>query len=476
MFPPKRSYYILTIVTCTIGLILQVKEVSEGYFSYPTGSKVVVLPHFFIRVPSLSACLRFADILKIEEVNKELKMNLFHPDESIPSWTEFLIKARELSVGNRFKFTPRVDEVLSSKFGCAIRFPRKDHLEYFTGKKCYEKFNITKYYHRESVCYKFTPKLDTEILQVKHYTLSDEAYGLLYFLMMNETLFQHVKVVSSYIHDDNSIQLYDALLAQYIMIPSNKAEILTTFNTLKIESLEPPFDTNCQKYPEDSAMIIEILKNIRKEALIKLNRSIPALMIHDRDIESYRYADSLRDAKNHRDIENYRDTNREKYLDDIEMNSALVTSYELYLNEALRFKYREIVEKYQDIGRNSCSIRCLISKISYGKDENFQFRVSWPDGLYVDIEYTRRNTIIDLIVYICSSVGIWFGISAFSLFASVRNFFPQYCGGRKSIGDDTVIALRGKIKKLQKINDWRYYHLKKKFDTLIREKFKDSVT
>ena len=166
---PKYLSRSLSVIICSIGLFLQIKEVSDIYFRYSTQSKVVVLPHFTIRVPSLSACLRLADIIKLEEVNSDLKMDLVRPNMQIATWNRWVNKVSNLSIGDRLKYTPNVGEVLNSRIGCAIRFPDKDHLEYFSDKECYQYFNVTKYYHRESVCYKFTPNLGAEELLARHY-------------------------------------------------------------------------------------------------------------------------------------------------------------------------------------------------------------------------------------------------------------------------------------------------------------------
>lgn len=426
-----------------MGLGYQVNEVSESYFKYPTQSKVVVIPHFSLKVPSLSACLRVADVIKVEEINRDLNLNLFHPTELWSSWTEWTERTQTLTLGDRLKYTPRIDELLDPKTGCAIRTPGKDHLEYFPGGKCNELFDTSKYYHRESVCYKFTPRMNANELAVKHYTLTDEAYGMIFFILMNPKMFKDIKVISSYIHNDESIKLYDALLAQYIMIPNDKIEILPTFNTINLTRLEPPFDTQCQKYPPGSAMVIEILKKIQNETLTELNRSIPALMIPDDG-------------------------------DEQKMSSLLMTSSALTMNETLKKRYREIVEKYQDNGRYSCSISCMITRISFGKDEQFQFRIAWPDGLKFSINYEGKNTVIDYIVYICSCVGIWFGISAFSLFDNFRDTFVgrEGCCGNRShylANNHELIAIKAELRKQQLIYDWRFYRLRKRLDAFRSE-------
>ena len=169
---PKFLSRILSLLICSIGLFLQIKEVSDGYFRYPTQSKVIVLPHFGVLVPSASICLRVADIIKVEETNADLKTDIFHPKEELKDWKKWTAKSTNLTLGNRLKYTPKVDEVLDPRLGCAIRFPEKDHLEYYSAAECYQHFNVTKYYHRESVCYKFSPDLGVKELTTKHYNTS----------------------------------------------------------------------------------------------------------------------------------------------------------------------------------------------------------------------------------------------------------------------------------------------------------------
>ena len=195
--------------------------------------------------------------------------------------------------------------------------------------------------------------------------------------------------------------------------------------------MEPPYDTRCQKYPPKSGMAVETLKQIQNDTVRILGKSIPGLMTGDTGDNS----EVLR--------------------------SNLMTSFELSQNRTLQMIYREIVKRYEHFGLDSCHIRCLMSKISFGKDEQFRFRLTWPDGLKVTIEFVSKNTVIDYIVYICSSVGIWFGISAFS----VLNQIPLQT---EISGDDSLAAIRAdfllQLKKQQLINDCRFQKVNKRLE------------
>ena len=152
----------------------------------------------------------------------------------------------------------------------------------------------------------------------------------------------------------------------------------------------------------------------------------------------------------------------ESGISDQVLKSTLMTSTLLSQNKTLQTIYREIVKKHQGLGRNSCHVRCLMTRIAFGKDEQFLVRVSWPDGLKISIEFVGKNSLIDFLVYICSCVGIWFGISAFVVLNKVCKLF------RSPTEDSVLIAIQAQMKKQQLLNEWRFQTLSKKFEARER--------
>ena len=381
-----RDMVILTL--CSLGLLIQINEVSIQYFAFESQSRVYVTPHFNIKIPALSACLRIVDIINLTSVENDHKLRLINQDGSI-NWTADSIFMRTVPLRYIFSQTPSINELFEDgSESCKIKLPEEDFFERFNQSSCYEQFNVTRYFHRESICYKFSPNIRTREVNVEHYTLTDEAYGVIYLIRLDSKRFERVAVVSSYVHDDESFPLYDALLAQYVIIGNYTAQLMPSFNTINIVKLEPPYDTKCYHYPPRMGQFDLIMNKISDQTKKQLGLVSPKVMV---------------------------------YEDDIDDQMTILTSPALKINISVRESFRKIQKSNTFSDRQSCLIRCLVSKLTTGKDTRLAFRVTWPDGLLMDIEYQKKIAVIDFVIYICSCIGIWFGISVFSSFHLIRN-------------------------------------------------------
>ena len=414
---------------CTIGLVFQINEVSLQYFAYQTQSRVVAVPHYKIRVPSLSTCFRIYDIINFDRVKEEFGIEIFDSNGT-RNWTAIGILKQTVPVKYLFRMTPNVTQIIRRKnYGCLIRFPDEDNIETFNLDQCLEHFNLSKYFHREHICYKFSPRFEKHKLRAKHYSLSDQAQGLIYAVGLNSDMFLNLSAITVYMHDQDSSPLFDAIYTQYI-ITDSYSEITPTFNTISVQLLEPPYDTNCQKYPDKESKLSVNLRTIQREVLKSANKLTVSLMLQEEDIPE---------------------------------NVTLLTSEEKNQNKTLAKLYRKIFAEHATKGRSTCSNRCLISRLSFGKMNHFVFRVSWPDGLDIHVENVKKLAVIDFIVYICSCIGIWFGISFFSCFHSLKNVFFKRTETEEN-------AFRTEVKKNQVINDHRYQELRKMLDRMKRAK------
>lgn len=110
MFDVKRVVRFSAFIVCSIGLIIQVNEISSNYFRYPTESKISITIHEKIDYPSSSACFRESDILQRDQIKKYLGFNLIKPVTDA-DWTMYQEQSENLTIEHYLKFSPRVDEV-----------------------------------------------------------------------------------------------------------------------------------------------------------------------------------------------------------------------------------------------------------------------------------------------------------------------------------------------------------------------------
>ena len=369
-------------VICAVGLLAQVNEVSVQYFAYETQSRVAAEPHYALKVPSLSACFLIYDVLDMTRIKNKFKINVYDSNGK-RNWTKMEAIKSKVPLKDILQMAPSVADIFRRQgHGCRIKYPGGDYLESFSGNECHRHFNVTKYFHKEYICYKFSPDLKQNNLQAAEYSLADDAAGLIYSLHLNNDMFKNIIAISVYMHDENSFLLYDAMYTQYVLTNSY-TEINPTYNTIHSEILEPPFDTNCQRYPETFSGLGTNLVNVQKEILKKVNKLTPSLMLQEKDIPP---------------------------------NVTLLFSGEMKQNRTLKNIYREIYNRQIFKGRQTCTFRCLVSKLSFGAKDHLLFRVAWPDGLEIDVRAVRKLAVIDYVIYICSCIGIWFGISIYTSF------------------------------------------------------------
>ena len=450
----KKVCDMVILTLCSLGLLIQINEVSVQYFAFETRSRVYVTPHFNIKIPTLSACLRIVDIINLTSVENDHKLRLINQDKSV-NWTAEKMFSRTVPLKYIWKETPSIDQVFEEgNESCRIRLPDEDFIEYSNVSNCYKKFDVTKYFHRESICYKFSPNYQTRTLEVEHYMLTDEAYGMIYLIRLNSLLFQRVIVVSSYVHDDDSFPLYDALFAQYVIVGSYAAELMPSFNTLNLVRLEPPYDTKCYPYPPRTGQFDLIMNRISDQTRKQLGLVSPKVMV---------------------------------YEDEIDDQMTILTSPALKVNISVRESFRKIQKSNTFSDRQSCFVRCLISKLRTGNSKRLTFRVTWPDGFLVDIEYQKKIVVIDLIIYVCSCIGIWFGISVFSSFHLIWNFIlnrkernRSHPGTTSQPSATTMTSneqfLMKEIRRIQFTNDRRYRDLGRTLHVVLkRAKHEESL-
>ena len=440
----KKVCDMVILTLCSLGLLIQINEVSIQYFAFQSQSRVYVTPHFNIKIPALSACLRIVDIINVTSVENDHKLRLINQDGSI-NWTADSIFMRTVPLKYILRETPTINAVFDKgNQSCMIKLPDEDFFGYFNESSCYEQFNVTKYFHRESICYKFTPNIQTKKLNVEHYMLTDESYGVIYLIFLDRKLFERVLVASTYVHDDDSFPLYDALYAHYVIIGNYNTQLMPSFNTINLVRLEPPYDTKCYHYPPNKGEFDSMMDRISDQTRKQLGLVSPKAMV---------------------------------YEDEIDDQMTILTSPALKGNISVRESFRKIQKSNTFSDRQSCLIRCLIPKLTIGKDTRLSFRVTWPDGLLVDIEYQKKIAVIDFVIYICSCIGIWFGISVFSSFHLIRNLSHSHPSTPipPSAMAMTSSELMKEIRRVRYANDRRYRDLGRTLHLVLKRGTKRHV-
>lgn len=414
----NKIHSLLPSGICFIGLIYQIFEISNNYLRFITDSKVSVATHLEISSPSLSACFQIADILKRDQIKDELKINLTNPATDA-EWIEYDDQISDYTIRMLFRFTPGVDEVRlffaikifiinlihrsqlitsnKDKEACIIRFPGSGNINVISDPQdCYQNFKIRKFHHRNMICYRFDPKFGrNDSLKFSDYLLQDKLFGVIFYLNLNDSYFSQVRRLAAYIHEPGSTKLLDSFLAHGMYTRDAKIILTISYETLHIQRMEPPHDTQCKYYPIESSDTPLIFEKIQNETVRLLNRSIFDVMIYDA------------------------------------LDTPLLTSYRLQRNTTLRKIYGTIVESQSVKMPKSCIVKHTIPKMTPESYSSLGLQVTWPNGYHIFIESRPKLQLMDYIVYICSCIGTWYGLSAiglFKLFDDVRKKYDTKSG------------------------------------------------
>lgn len=441
----RKVYFLLTYLVCSVGLIVQVNQVSQTYFEYATRTRVNLFPHFDIRVPSLSACFRVADVIRIDDIKREKGLSIenislagVHQDP----WHSYYESVKDLSVADIFEYTPDEGTILRD---CQLRLPKVDYAIRYSLADCYKQIKIRKFYHRESICYTFSSNLSDlnnpeteqeskwrERLHLEHYTLTDSNYGMIFEAELNHEAFDSIKVMSSYVHTPNSVKMYDSLWAHYVILPSPHLNILISYSSFSVDSMKPPYDTMCFAYKQGTGKLAVLMDRIQEDAVKLLNKSTTAAMI------------------------------------DQPLKQTLLISHVLSRNETLRKSFRKIIERNDIDGHDSCFIKCTIPKITFGSTSTLRLRFLWPDGLHFKVEYKARWDPMDYLIYLCTCVGIWFGISALSLFQSLREAVEKFLleGAESSKNKKKMDAeqFKREVNRMKFLTEYRFVQMRRKLE------------
>lgn len=361
---------IITIVACLSGCTYQVVDISFRYFKYTTNPKVKVSIVFSTPLPSVSVCWRLYDVMK------QKLLNYGHVPPA--NWREFNQLLRKLTVADIFKFSSDNDTIFRPMGACAFR--KKGYLTYripwYNQTECNEMFTITMYIHRLGMCYKIMPR-SQEWYDFRETTLTPSQPGKMYMFHFNPDAMNNVSVNSIYIHTSKSSPLFDSIFTSDSLV-SVAGSAIVDYTPYSVHKLPSPHETKCRDIPgyrTGEEYFLRLLNNASMEAM----KYVHTL---EHVYEPYKYPIFDSDTLRHPII-------GPKFLD---LNS--------------RNKQHDFV---------SCWFEYTVPKIVFNALNRVLVHVNWPQDPGIAIFTVADYAVIDYLIYICSSIGIWLGLSAYSI-------------------------------------------------------------
>ena len=353
--------------------------VSQDYFSYKTTTRVETHLENLIRYPAVIICVKISHFL-----NKKTSES-----------NEFKADLRELTINEMFSLTPSPNETIS---GCYLRTNKLiDFIKYENPGVCYDNFLVKKWILGLHVCYHFHPRHGLT------YLISSVAKSLGYELQVYDIL------LSSFFDDVTEIftpAFYPSLdegpnIRLWYPADSHKfGDIVTLYEGENWVSFRPiaenfdllpiPYDTAC--VPLNDVSLSDCLIN---RTVTELNR--------------YPFVELTNSSFGH---------------------LTILNSFDLAVNET-SLKWKEIdSDCHLHYSNSKCKKRIHANNIhQFYHHKEFMIRLS----AHVPKAYARyvfaipQMNWIEYVSGVCSSISIWFGISALSvhkLYTASLSFMP----------------------------------------------------
>lgn len=374
---------IVTLILTLSGCSYQVIDIANRYFNYPTKQFVSVRLIDDIHMPSVSVCWPMTEIIKPLIDKLTIKGDKSQTTRSVsPLHLKLYEMLGTFTVEDIFNSLPPKDDILKVDPGCAVRLPGEMSWRHpwYNNTECYEMFTITTFIHRLTACYKFTANPKIGKLQMNLNTMSPSKPGFIYMLFLNEDLFQNMSAFTAYGHTLSSSPLFDSVFSIEKVVKSKGTgfQIGIVTSPVTAKSLPAPYDTSCRQHENFTSGTEFQLHHLNKETMRIMNHV--HTMEHVK--EPYKY---------------------------------LMFSPVEFRNQTINNQFVKLFAKYRRNGSKYCYLKYNIPVTRIESDNRVTVAVNWSQDNEVVTSTVPDQLFIDFLIYVCSSVGIWMGLSVFSV-------------------------------------------------------------
>ena len=384
----KLSFFNIPFkLLCFTGFLYQVIEISIPYFAFKTSTKIVLqLDNKFIN-PSIIFCIRYTDIINRTNYAKYG----IHPKYSY-NVTEMFHDMSKMTIKDIFDLTPHPSDVL---FGCTYRDNNYQQLKTksYSRSHCNSLFHITKYQEGGFICYQFRTKIADSNFNCSNALLSFYSYNNLYTISLNHQFMSSnaIKLISFVPSGINSSMVsipdisrrFHVFKVRYAhdLANSSKDNFLKIFGDYySISRLEKPYDTECTRN-----------KNQAKEACYR------RCNIHV--FGKYGYFPSTEYSLKPKPL---------KHLEaSANINKTILREIKTGINNCNRSCNRQRCNDWYTVTGVDALAYLLNNTITIGS--------GCSKRPAVIIQYLPRITFMEFVMYVSSSLGIWFGTSILSI-------------------------------------------------------------
>lgn len=343
------------------------------------------------------------DILDFKAIKKELNIDFPSPKDFKTNFSLYFNAVKQLTVKDYFKYTPGNESILQDYGGCTVRYPKRWAIKHPwpKAKECYQMFEIKKYLHRGMVCYMFDFETNHQSVSMEEYSLVPEMSNVMYKIYLNKTIFGKLNSYSIFLHGENTSKLYDSVFSPKRYVRSTDDDDLlnidVTYSSITTTLLETPYDTNCKDIEGFNSMAEHWFHRLRKKFINRIGIVDTFAPIYD--------------------------------LYDLPLLGS-----EYFVNQSVLQQVNQIYNNMES-EQNLCINHHYASKQVVSYTNNVRIGVYWPEEYFIVINHVEEQLLIDYIVYVCSSIGIWFGLSFCSLITPIEKKTVEEIA---NIGDNRI--------------------------------------
>jgi hypothetical protein len=366
---------ILLIILSMIGFVIQVTQVSRQYFKYTTTTVVTFVRPHTVKNHPVAVCIRYSDILDKDALFKETGIRM-RP----LAWLQDAIEDEDkLTIRQVMDYTPAAEHVIDS---CFYR-PDRWLLTTGSGRECHKRFNVSKFYTGELICYKieemrdipidtagvtkatFKTLLVFEVEFTPVFTQSRVAYVIMFLGTVPYKSRENIAFIPPLKVPGSNQSIYNTLYA-------------TPADT-RVKLLPAPYDTNCTKIDSEVKFTCKKSCLIQKYKLLNRAPTFELLTLRH-DLKPLTTKDL--------------------------MNQTIKQQADKYLNECVH-----------QCDFTPCLIEFSHTTVLPHLRPRIGFSVASVIAFLPDT-HTRaqaKMSFIDYFSFICTCIGAWFGISFLTL-------------------------------------------------------------
>jgi hypothetical protein len=366
------------LILCITGFLVQIIGVGQVYFKYKTTTRIRMLERESISHPRVAVCVRYTDIIDYDHLYRAKGIKLKRTNSMFGVAN---IQSR-LTIRDIFHYTRKEEDLVES---VSLR-KKEGFVLYNYDKDIKSVLNITKFYLQEHLCYRIEVR-DNFIIPLKRITSSLHHSNIMMSLAFNSSF--------STIDNFMTIIFYGAVpsVSRYFC-PTN--DRLYNFDEKKIRNhrfifaqarkevhlKEPPYDTHCIRGSLGGV-------HCTKECLFSLTRLLNRVPFTEIITEPL-------------------DIKHINYFDLIDVTRGAI------INEA----YERCENRCEKV--SSCDYDYTLTTIAgLRRDDrpqhDFQIFIKTPNKPTCIMTAEAMISLTEFVVYICSCVDIWFGLSFLSM-------------------------------------------------------------